>query len=146
MKGFFLISLIILIVVVLLLATASPVLVIELSSDPYIPLGNIITWIGLVAFPIAIYSGIYFIRKPKSVFLKLLKILLLIDIVLAALWFLVSFYLADNWSASFEGNEEFRGGIRASYYFWNYTYLVVGLPLLLLITYWIYRIIDIFRR
>ena len=146
MRPVFIISLLVIIAVSTLLVSSSSVLVIELSSDPYIPLGNILTWIGMIAFPISIYSGISSFRKPTSLFFQILKILLVIAIVLAVFWGLVSLYLADNWSANFGSREGFRGSTRAANYFWNYNYLVVGLPLILLITFWISRIIAVFRR
>jgi hypothetical protein len=137
LRPVFIISLLVIIVVSTLLVSSSSVLVIGLGSDPYIPLGNILTWIGMIAFPISIYSGIFY---------KILKLLLFIAILLTVFWGVVSFYLADNWSANFGSQEGFRGSTRAANYFWNYNYLVVGLPLILLITFWISRIIAVFRR
>lgn len=146
LKSVFIISLIVFFAVVYMLFTASPFLEYELSSNPYIPLGNILTWAGLTSLPISIYTGISSIGKPETVFNRILKLIILFAMVLAILWMPVSYFLADNLAANFEAQEGFRGSTRAASCFWNYNYLVVGLPLLVLFTYWLSCLVTFFRK
>ncbi|MBT8276344.1 MAG: hypothetical protein KJO39_09395 [Bacteroidia bacterium] len=77
---------------------------------------------------------------------KIYKAIVIVSIMLGVLWYPVTWYLADNFSGSFGGNGVFRGSARAGEYFWYYTYAIIGLPLLLLLSYFLFRLHGKFRK
>ena len=126
-KILFIISLLIFLFSAFLLMTGSSVLLIELNKDPYIPLGTITTWLGIIAIPSSIYWGINNLRAPKRRIHKFLSFLLKLAILLAILWVPISFGLAGNWSFTFSSTPSFQGGQLAMKIFWTLSY---GIPLL----------------
>ncbi|SFR52348.1 hypothetical protein SAMN04490243_2581 [Robiginitalea myxolifaciens] len=135
--------LLIIAIVLFFLITGSSVLMIALDEAGSLPLGTLLTWLGLIAVPLAIYWGNQSFRKPEKPaeiwFSRLLKF----AIVLAILWVPLAYLLAGNLSFSFRGQEEFRGSDRASIWFWRLSYTTVILPVLILLSHWIY---TIFRK
>jgi hypothetical protein len=115
----------------------------EILYKPFInavgmPFGTLISWIGIIAFPFSIYFACTHINNPKTRFSKNYQTVLKILIILACLWGIVGYYLADNWAFNFSSKKVFRGGEKAAIYFWNYTYTIVILPLLFVIVYWLH--------
>ena len=139
-------SIIIIVTVSFMLITASPLLEYELISDPIVPLGNVLTWLGIISIPVSIYTGVSSFRSTKKKYGRLFSFLIVFSMILAALWMPLSYLLADNWSANFENREGFRGSVIASRYFWAYNYLVIGLPLSTLFIYMMSRLISLFRK
>lgn len=123
-----------------LLVTGSPLLETSLSQKHYIPIGNITTWLGMIALPFSIYWGAKKMRKAVSRLNRFLSRILKILIVLAIFWAPICFFLAGNLAFNFSEVEGFQGGQAAMRWFWRYSY---GLPLasiVVLILYWIGRI------
>ena len=120
-----------------LLVTGSPLLEKSLSSTQNIPLGNLLTWMGMIALPLSIYWGSKGLRQPDSTVRKYLSVLLKCLILLALLWVPICYLLAGNIAFNFSGTEEFQGGQIAMKWFWRYSY---GLPIVtigVLLAYWI---------
>lgn len=87
-------------IVVYLLASGDRLLLIPLVEDPYLPLGNIITPIGFIAF-----NGLAFRLNQK----KTLKWMAAVGVLLSTFWFGVSWLLAGNPATSFSNQPtEFR--------------------------------------
>lgn len=116
-----------------LLVTASPVLVHPISESMGLPWGTLITWLGLLSIPGILYFAFPRLKDPKSRWQGLLKWAWRLSLILALLWPFLSFYLAGNWSYSFQAQQEFRGSTRASMVFWNLTKFTAVLPLLVLL-------------
>ena len=108
--------------------------------------GTLITWISLSAFPLSIVTGIKNICSPATKANKIFRLLFRVLIIMSALWGFVSFFLANNWNFIFESKSGFRGGILASQIFWIYTALCVLMPIILLISYIIYRLYISIRK
>ena len=138
----FIISLLVFLTVLGLLITGSNLLTISLAKNPEIPLGNMLTWLGLMAFPLMLFTGIRSVRQPRSQLDKAMRLLLWVSLFLAVLWPFVSFYLADNWSFNFKRQLVFRGSDRAGRLFWYNNYLLSGLPIAIFLIHTIRTIIK----
>lgn len=123
--------------VVTLLVTGSSLLTVALDSDKSIPLGNLITWIGMISFPLTIYWGIKEFRKPSIKFNSILSVFLKIIIALGVLWVPISYLLAGNLSFTFSEKETFQGGQVAMKLFWCFSYGVGIGTIIILLTYWV---------
>lgn len=139
-KIYFLFSLAIFLTVLTLLVTGSSVLNLALDKEGSLPLGTLLTWLGFVALPLTIYWGSRSMREPQKPVEKWLSRALKFAMVLAILWVPISYLLAGNLSFTFRGQEEFRGSDRASIWFWRLCYTTVILPLIILLSHWIYLI------
>ncbi|WGK65147.1 hypothetical protein [Croceiramulus getboli] len=82
--------------VLFLLVTGSPLLEKGIGLQGKIPLGNLITWIGVIALPMTIYWGIAVLRRPNTKFQVLLALMLKILIILGVLWAPVAYLLSGN--------------------------------------------------
>ena len=117
-----------------LLVTGSPALLWSLM--PGLPLGTISTWAGMVALPLMMRSGLPALREPETRMHRAYAALFLALVGLGASWGLMGFALSGNWANTFTSAAPgFRGSAAASPYFWQFTYLCVGLPLLTLAIY-----------
>jgi hypothetical protein len=124
--------------VIILLVTGSSLLNTALKSEKTIlPFGTLITWTGMISFPLTIYWGIKELRKPSSNLNRILSGLLKIIIVLGILWVPISYLLAGNLSFSFSEKETFQGGQDAMRWFWRLSYGIGIGAILILFTYWI---------
>ena len=139
-KTYFLTCLALLLVVLGLLLTGSSILNLAIDQEGRLPLGTLLTWLGFIALPLAIYWGSKSFRKPQKPVEKWLSRTLKFAIALAILWVPISYLLAGNLSFTFRGQEEFRGSDRASIWFWRLCYATVILPLVILLSLWIYLI------
>ena len=129
-------SLVIFILALTLLFTGSSFLEYALITEPYLPVGTISTWLGMIALPSSIYWGSKEMRQPSSKINKVLSRLLKILLVLAVFWAPISALLAGNLAYNFSEVEPFQGGQSAMRWFWRYSY---GLPIgaiVLLLIYW----------
>lgn len=145
-KIFFLILLGIVFLSTFLLITGSDLLLIPLVEEPYLPLGNIITWIGIIALPFSIYFGIGKIRNPQTKTTKVYNRILKLIIALAVAWGFVAYGLAGNFATTFKNQPEFVGSSRAAESYWYYNYLVVLAPLVFLLVYGLHRLILSFLK
>ena len=124
-------------VIIILLAAGSSLLTIALDKDESIPVGTLMTWMGMISLPLTIYWGIKELRKPSSKLNSILSGLLKIIITLGILWVPLSYLLAGNLSFSFSEKETFQGGQDAMKWFWRLSY-GNGIGAILTITiYWI---------
>lgn len=115
-----------------LLVTGSHLLNYLLSASLGLPLGTLITWLGLLSLPGMLYFAFPSLRTPKGRTQQFLRSAWRISLLLALAWPFISFYLASNWSFSFRLQDSFRGSDRASYYFWCLCTATVVWPLLML--------------
>ena len=141
----FLISLILFLTSSFLLVTGSGLLVKPLMPGSDMPWGTIITWIGLIALPALIYFGIGKIRYSGNTIFRILNIANKLAIIFSSIWGFLSYYLANNWAFVFEQQTGFRGSLRASSYFRNFTIFIIIIPLTILIFYFTYIIIKKFK-
>jgi len=140
-KYILIVSLLILIISAVLLITGSSVLMVAVVENPYLPLGNIIAWAGIMALPSAIYFGIGSLNKPILVFEKIIKYILITIIILAVLWAPISYWLAGNFAFTFTAQPDFRGSDSASKLFWYFNYCIVVTPIICLVIFGIYKLI-----
>lgn len=126
----------------ILLFTGSSVLTIPVMANNSIPLGTFITWAGMISLPLAIYWGVVKFRYPTDGSDKFLSGLLRIIIILALLWIPICYLLAGNLSFTFTEKESFQGGQTAMKWFWRFSYGLSTVPIVLLVTHWILRLIK----
>ncbi|MDJ0916342.1 MAG: hypothetical protein QNJ05_01175 [Woeseiaceae bacterium] len=104
-------------------------------------MGTLVTWGGLSALPAALV-----LAKPgwlNHAYAFCMRAALL----LAVMWGLVSYLLADNWSFNFGANSEgFRGSSAAGRVFWFYSLLVLSAPLLIVVSAAVHRLLSIRER
>ena len=136
-KIYFYSALILALITIVLLVTGSTFLTIALDSDKSIPLGTLITWIGMISLPLAIYWGVKELRKPTRKLNRILSGVLKMIIILGILWVPISYLLAGNLSFSFSEKESFQGGQAAMLWFWRLSYGIGIGAILTLIIYWI---------
>ncbi|HEX2921274.1 MAG TPA: hypothetical protein VHO50_08930 [Bacteroidales bacterium] len=137
-KIFLAISLLVLFISVSLLASGSGLLTKPILSG--LPFGTIITWAGLVSFPMSVLLGTSRSANTGEMIHRWLNKLIKINIWLALFWGFVGYFLAGNWAYVFKSAATFRGSVRASSYFWSYTLVLVVLPVTCLTIFMIYRI------
>ena len=136
-KIYFYSALVLTLSVIILLAAGSSLLTIALDKDESIPVGTLMTWMGMISLPLTIYWGIKELRKPSSKLNSILSGLLKIIITLGILWVPLSYLLAGNLSFSFSEKETFQGRQDAMKWFWRLSY-GNGIGAILTITiYWI---------
>lgn len=105
-----------------LLVQGSKILVYPLSNSPYVPLGNILTWILLAALPLAMLTTGRPVLRDRMMPEKLwngLRWALIFNLILATLWFPLSRIFAGNWSTTFENQPEVSA---------NWTWFTYAIP------------------
>ena len=130
-------------ITIFLLVTGSPLLMVAVWDSPYLPLGNLITWAGLISFPLSIFYGTPSLRKPSGNIVKWLSAWLKAMIILSLLWFPLSALLAGNLSNSFGQSSSFQGGQTAMRLFWIYSF---GVPISTLIIWVCFGILKLVGR
>ncbi|TBN01860.1 hypothetical protein EYD45_12585 [Hyunsoonleella flava] len=130
-------ALLVSIIVLVLLFTRSSVLTIALDKNSTIPLGTFITWAGIISLPLALYWGIYNLRKPSLRFHKFLALLLKVVLVISLLWVPISYGLAGNLSFTFSETTTFQGGQLAMRIFWILSYGIAIGTISIVLLYWI---------
>lgn len=94
----------------------------EFISGSSLPSGTIITWAGLLTYSFLMFGLMK--RKPVSKLRQLLKNTLFLNVILSAVWGVISYMLSGNWAFAFKNSElNFRLWI-------GITLLNVVLPLL----------------
>ena len=136
-KIYFFCALILTLSVILLLVSGSSILTTALDRNRTIPFGTLITWTGMISFPLTIYWGIKEMRRPSRKLTKMLSVFLKIMILLGILWVPISYLLAGNLSFSFSEKETFQGGQDAMRWFWRLSYGIGVGTILIIIAYWI---------
>lgn len=129
-----------------LLLTNAALLYEPLLREPFFPAGTLVAWAGIIALPTSIYFGLKRIRRPGSRISRTFSSLLKFIIVLCWLWGPIGYLFSGSFSFVFEDENSFPGGILTAEYFWIFTFFVVLLPLIFLVTYLLYRLlVTIFR-
>lgn len=104
-------------------------LVYPMYKQPFIPLGNLLFALAFIAFPIflnAASSG-FTLKHQKAA--RFIQKGFRLAVLLAVLWWPLSYLLAGNFANNFRGQEAFIGSERAARWFWALSYTVVFLPL-----------------
>lgn len=109
-----------------LLISGSPMLGIRLTEG--LPLGTIVTWAGLTAFPLAQLVALPRVLSNGSL-RRWMQWILFLLLAVAILWGIISFALAGTWSFNFSSDATgFVGSDRAGILFWQWTTVVVTMP------------------
>ena len=127
------IPIIILVSSLFLVVTGSPILNKPFIKDSTLPLGTLISWIGIIALTLTIYCIFNKIHSYNSKNHKILRYVFKGIISLASIWGFIGFLFANNWAFTFQNHDKFRGSIYASLFFWIYTATLVLFPILLII-------------
>lgn len=136
-KFFFFTALIIAITSLLLLATGSPLLIYGLDNNNTFPLGTLITWAGMASLPLAVYWSNQNLRKPESLYYKVLAAALKFIIIPGILWMSICFLLAGNFSFSFSEKPSFQRWQTAMKLFWVLSFSIPVASLVILIANWV---------
>ena len=102
------------------------------TEQQNIPLGTFVSWIGIFAY--AAFWYVVLPAKNYNLILRFVERAKRINLFLAVLWGIFSFWISGNWSFTFENHpQHFRNWIA-------FTALIVLLPLFLLLLLGIRRI------
>jgi hypothetical protein len=127
-RGVFVISAGILLVCAYLLVTNSPLLLQQVIGEPSVPAGTVVAWFGLFSLAATARQLSLMLGAPAAI-----MGLFWLSLAIAAGWGLVSYLLAADWHFNFSARAEgFRGSDAAAHWFWRYSFLVAGLPVVLL--------------
>ena len=127
------------VMVITLLLSGSHLLSYTLDSFNTLPLGNLITWAGMLSLPLSVYWGIKPYINLKFKPHKYLNRSLKIAISLGFLWAPLAYVLAGNFSFTFKDKQEFQSSMEAMEWFWKLNYTAALLPLLILFCFFITR-------
>lgn len=128
------------IISILLLLTGAPLLTMTIDPANALPLGNLITWAGLISLPAAIYRGVDELRAPAHDFHKLLSVLLRIVILTAICWAPLAYLLSGNLTFSFSDKNTLQGGQTAFKWFWRLSYGIGIGALSIPVVYWLSKL------
>lgn len=107
-------------------------LVLDFPLKKNVPLGTIISWIG-----IAVYALLFYLIFQKKSFIKIIPKLLFFNLLLSVFWGLISFLLSGNWSFNFKGGNFML--------VWKiYTGFILIIPIVIVLfsaIFWIYKLI-----
>lgn len=125
-KWLFGLSVIVFFVTAILLLTGSQLLSLELIKQPSLPLGSVITPLGMLSMTLVVF--LLSLKLPFSNFGKTAFIFSLIfSASLALFWLPLGRFLSGNWHNTFVNRPE------ESLLFWNYTYVTVAAPIALIL-------------
>lgn len=125
-----------------LLISGSELLLITLHEPSHLPSGTIITWLGLIALPVALLSTSewLFLRKAHG---KLYGTLLRLCLLISTFWGFISYGLSGRWNFTFRGDSPtYVGSAQAGEIFWNLTYTLVALPVLVVLAFGVQTFIS----
>ena len=142
----FYITFILFLIAAILLITGSPLLTKSLIRLKFIPLGTLITWIGMVSLPLSAYWGINQMRSPSTLIHLILSWCLKLIVGVSILWAPLSYFLAGNFSFTFSQCETFQGGQLAMRLFWYLSYGIVISTLTIVSFYWIQLIYKVLKN
>lgn len=104
----------------ILLASGSSLISIPLLEDPYVPLGNVMTWFALIFLPWGVIQFYLVFGNLGRVLEVVYGLLLRLAMLGGAAWPFLGRYLSGNWANSFDQVPQ------ESALFWAYTrYLVI---------------------
>ena len=126
-KSKFWVAIIIVVLTALLLLSGSKLIMLPLLESPYIPLGNVMSWLALMCLPLAILQYIFLYGHLGKWIEIIYGILLRLALVAGFAWPFIGKYLSGNWANSFESRPS------ESAIFWSYTEYTVLTSLLILI-------------
>ena len=109
-KFYYPISIIYIVAVLYLLITGSAVLMEPLNHSPYIPVGTILVWFGLVTLSYSVYR--HFVKRSMN-YPDLLPPIIgkyagLFSLVMSLMWGFISYRMAGNWSFEFSSTNQFQ--------------------------------------
>lgn len=129
--------------ILFLLLTGSPVLTAAIDPAGKFTAGTLLTWLGFILLPLAIYLIIFSGPSAQDPRLNVFRMGLLVAFALSLLWGFAAYGLAGNWQYNFSGQaEQFVGSSQAAEYFWYLNYLTLGWPLFVLVLYGGYRALN----
>lgn len=136
-KIYFYVSLSLFVCGLILLFIFPSVLLIPFNNEN--PIGNILLWPMVVAYPMSIFFGFKSLLNPKNeieiVFSRIIKSLIL----LCLLWMPINYLIAGNLSFNFNGTYYVFAKISKQDIFWDYNYFIAGAPFSFLVLYSLYR-------
>jgi hypothetical protein len=122
---------------ILLLFVFPSILLIPLTEEA--PIGNLLLWPTIIAYPASIYFGFKSLRKPKNeieiIFSGIIKSL----IILCILWFPINFLLTGNLSFNWYETTNVIGNLTGSDIMWDYNYFIGGAPFSFILFYGVSR-------
>ncbi len=122
-----------------LLISGSRVLVMSIGGQATVPLGNFTTALGIIALAVLVWSLICWKGKPNTKWHRMLTFCSATSIGLSTLWWPIGRILSGNWSNTFVNRPS------ASWWFWNYSYAIVGLSLALLLLFFVGSVLKRIR-
>ncbi len=124
---------VVLLALVYLVAFQPELLTLSINKQNTIPAGTIISWLFILVFVLIFFFNTSF--KTGNLFERLLRNILIADVSLALFWGVISFFLAGNWTFTFDQQNRF--------YVWiGITVLILILPVLVLVIRLIKRIFE----
>jgi hypothetical protein len=126
-KAKFWVATIVVILTGLLLISGSSLITLPLVMEPYIPFGNVMSWFGLICFPLSLLLYLALYANLGRVLEVLYGLVLRLAILAGFAWPFVGKYLSGNWANSFVDRSE------ESALFWMYTEYTVLVSLIILI-------------
>lgn len=123
------------------LLTASDVLLIAVIKEPYVPLGNLMSWASLIILPYYVWLFFRWVLQRESAMLGMffLRINYLV-LFLAAAWGVISYLTFGNWAFNNSRGDVYRE---------NWTLLtaaIVIIPLLSVLSYGFWALIQFILR
>ncbi len=106
--------------------SGSELLVKPITYDPFIPLGTIISWFGLISLELLLLVLTNNVLEKAGLFNKLLGLMAVTLLVLAVLWAPVSYVLSGNFAFNFSEPNPLGDHLLASKIFWYFTYFMAG--------------------
>ncbi len=129
-----------------LLSTSSTLLIKSIPGLPNLPVGTIITWMGIIGLHLFIYTVIKRIKRSDRKIELAIKNTSQFFLVLSFLWGLISYGLAGTWSYNFGPKSSFVGSVEAGVVFWTFTKVIVAIPIVLLLLLFMSRVILLFLK
>ena len=103
MKSFrFIIPLIVFLGCIYLFAFQPQILLVSVFEGKSIPLGTLVSWLGLIAFVYFFYLILPF--NVNNSIEKILKRILVLGVYLSLFWGIVSYFLLGNWGFNFDNS------------------------------------------
>ena len=134
----------IIIVNIILFSTGSSILSKNLFG---IPFGNILLWMGLIAFHLLFYKLNSNYESINTGIARLIKRLAKFFIFISIIWFGIAYILSGNVNFNFSSSAiSYFGSPKASILFWNIIYTLVISPIVLSIIYTILKFIEIRKQ
>ena len=126
-------AMIIFLIAAYLLLTTSSILSIYILEKPGLPIGTVITWLGIVSIHILVFFGSRKLDRTSLISRRLIKPGLPVLFLLAILWIPIGFILSGNLAFNFRGQTFLGTNIESSEVFWFNNYFVVAAPIFLLL-------------